>query len=88
VKSVTASQFWKLYQALPETVRQEAKEAFRLFCSNPAHPGLSFERIRYEPNSWSVRITRGYRAVGRKHGDTIVWYWIGTHAEFDKRFSI
>ena len=88
MKSVATSPFWKLYHALPETVRQEAKEAFRHFCHNPAHPGLSFERIRCEPNSWSVRITRGYRAVGRMHGNTMIWYWIGTHADFDKRFPV
>jgi hypothetical protein len=86
VKSIADVSFWKLYHLLPANLRQEAREAFRLFASNPAHPSLSFERLRADPESWSVRITRGYRAVGWKRQDTMVWYWIGSHADFDRRF--
>ena len=86
MKSTTIDRFWTLYRALPENVRQAAREAFRLFRDNPAHPSLSFERLRGHAESWSVRITGSYRAVGWKRGDRIVWYWIGTHAQFDKRF--
>ena len=32
----------------------------------------------------SARITDDYRAVGVKDEDTIVWFWIGTYAEYDK----
>ncbi len=35
---------------------------------------------------WSVRVRRNYRVVARKHEDTMIWFWIGTHGEFDKRF--
>ncbi len=86
MKSVAATGFWRLYAALPDAMRQEARAAFRRFRDNPAHPGLAFERLRSRPDSWSVRITQDYRAVGRKEGELIVWYWIGTHADFDKRF--
>jgi hypothetical protein len=83
---VTVEGFWDLYRALPDNVRRQAREAFRLFRDNPAHPGLCFERLRGDPESWSVRVTRGYRAVGWRRGDTVVWYWIGSHAQFDRRF--
>lgn len=86
MKSVPTSGFWKLYHLLPEAVHKEARMAFRLFSQNAAHPGLRFERLRCQPDSWSVRITRDYRAVGRRHDDVMIWYWIGSHAEFDKRF--
>ena len=86
MKSVATGTFWKLYSDLPDAVRQAAREAFRLFSNNPAHPRLSFERLRCNTDSWCVRITRGYRAVGRKEGDTMVWYWIGNHADFDRKF--
>jgi hypothetical protein len=88
VKSIGDVSFWKLYRSLPDDVRQETREAFRLFCRNPAHPGLSFERLRSDPESWSVRITRSYRAVGWKRQDAMVWYWIGSHADFDKKFRV
>ena len=86
MKSVTFDTFWKLYRELPDDVRQKARQAFRLFRDNPVHPGLSFERLRGDPESWSVRITGSYRAVGWRRGDTVVWYWIGSHAQFDKKF--
>jgi hypothetical protein len=32
-----------------------------------------------------VRVTESYRAVGvRKADDEIVWFFIGTHAEYDR----
>lgn len=86
MNSLAVPSFWKLYRALPATVRRQARDAFQLFRHNPAHPGLSFERLRNDPHLWSVRVSRNYRVVGRKHEDTMIWFWIGTHAEFDREF--
>jgi hypothetical protein len=30
-----------------------------------------------------VRITNDYRAVGRRKGDVILWFFIGSHADYD-----
>jgi hypothetical protein len=35
-------------------------------------------------NVWSVRIGDHYRAVAQKHGDLVVWFWTGTHEEYNK----
>ena len=86
MKSTATRSFWKLYHALPESVRREAREAFRLFRDAPAHPGLSLERLRNHTEYWSVRVTRDYRVVGRKHKQTMIWFWIGSHSEFDRKF--
>jgi hypothetical protein len=86
VNSVATDDFWKLYRNLPEIIRRQARKAYHLFEQNPSHPGLSFERLRSSPLFWSVRITQDYRAVGRRHEDTMIWFWIGTHSEFDKSF--
>jgi hypothetical protein len=32
---------------------------------------------------WSVRIGVAYRAVGTESTGDVVWFWIGTHAEYD-----
>jgi hypothetical protein len=34
-------------------------------------------------NVWSVRIGDHYRAVAQKHGDLVVWFWIGTHEDYN-----
>jgi hypothetical protein len=31
-----------------------------------------------------VRIGLGYRALGIRTGDEVVWFWIGSHADYDQ----
>ena len=82
----TAS-FWKCYWALPEVVRQAAREAYTKFRQDTAHPSLQLERLRSDPRFWCVRVTCDYRAVAQRlHGDVWVWVWIGSHKEFDRQF--
>jgi hypothetical protein len=69
VTSRGTSEFWQLYRALPSRIRDEARTAYRKFFLNPAHPGLQLERLRFDSRAWSVRITRDFRAVARRHGD-------------------
>lgn len=78
--------FWRLYAPLPEAVKLRAKEVFRLFSANPDHPSLRWKKLRSGRNYWSVRVNDQYRAVGVRQGETIEWFWIGTHNEFDKQF--
>jgi hypothetical protein len=78
--------FWRDYYALAADVREAAREAYRKFALNSAHPGLQLERLKFDPRAWSVRVTRNYRAVARRYEDDWVWVWIGSHAEFDRRF--
>ena len=78
--------FWELYRGLPPQVRDAAREAFKTFVENPAHPGLRLERLRSDGRAWSVRVTRNYRAVARRYDDDWLWFWIGPHKEFDRQF--
>jgi len=59
--------------------------SYRQFLLNPDHPGLQFKQVHPTLPVWSVRITASYRAVGvRTKPDTIVWFFIGTHAEYER----
>ena len=80
------AEFWRLYHALSPETRQAAQMAFQKFLANPAHPGLRLERLRTDERAWSVRISRKYRAVARRYGDDWLWFWIGTHEDFDRQF--
>jgi hypothetical protein len=86
MKSRTLPVFWKLYRQLPASVRKEARAAYQQFTDNPRHPGLHFHRLFNDARYWSVRVTRGFRAVGIVDGDVITWIWIGDHDEFDRMF--
>ncbi len=33
---------------------------------------------------YSARISNNYRAVGLLDADTVIWFWVGSHAEYDK----
>lgn len=37
---------------------------------------------------YSVRIALGWRAVGVKEGEHMIWFWIGSHAEYDKLIAL
>lgn len=69
---------------LPEAVRKQARAAFRLFLEDPAHPGLRFKKLPPHEDIWSVRISSDYRAIGRRRGDTIVWFFVGSHGDYDE----
>jgi hypothetical protein len=67
-------------------VKETARQAYRLFSTNPDHPSLRFKKLQGYGSVWSVRISEQYRAVGERIGDVIEWAWIGSHNEFDSKF--
>ena len=69
---------------LPIAVRRDARRAYRLFLANPAHPSLQLKKLEGEEDIYSVRIGLGYRALGVMKRDGIMWFWIGSHAEYDR----
>jgi len=78
-------QFKKLFDQLPAQVQQQARDAYRLWQTNPAHPGLDFKKINQRKWSiYSVRIGIRWRALGVLDEDKVVWFWIGSHAEYDR----
>jgi hypothetical protein len=84
MKSQTTKSFWKHYWALPPEIRQRARKAYKLWRDNPAHPSLFFKRVKKGQPVYSVRIGLGYRALGLLKADTVTWFWIGTHDEYDR----
>jgi hypothetical protein len=84
MKSQTTKSFWKHYWALPPEIRQRARRAYKLWRDNPAHPSLFFKRVKEGQPLYSVRIGLGYRALGLLKADTVTWFWIGTHDEYDR----
>jgi hypothetical protein len=87
MKSCTLPSFWDAYKSLQEDIKQSARKSYRLWEQNPFHPSLHFKCINTAENIWSVRITLGYRAIGILEGDTVTWFWIGGHDEYERIFS-
>ena len=83
MKSRINADFLKAYRRLPKEVRQQARKAYRLFKDNPQHPSLNFKTIHPTQPIYSARISRNYRTVGVRSGDVIIWFWIGSHDDYD-----
>jgi len=76
-----APSFWRAYHQLPEQVRALADKQFQLLKADPQHPSLHFKRVgRFH----SVRVGAHYRALAVDASDGLLWFWIGTHAEYDR----
>lgn len=84
IQSQTTRRFWRLFSDLPLDAQQDAKRAYRLFQDNPAHPGLQFKKLEGQDNVYSARIGLEYRALAIMKKDRLVWYWIGSHPEYDR----
>ena len=83
MKSEINQAFLDAYHKLPTEIRELARANYRRFRENPNHPGLHFKHLQ-GTNLYSVRIGSSYRALGTMSDDTITWFWIGTHAEYNK----
>lgn len=87
MKSRTFPRFWKLYRELPPDVRRKARTAYRLWLTNPHASSLRFKRVSERSPFYSVRIGRSHRALGILEGDTIYWYFIGNHDEYERELQ-
>ena len=87
MRSRASARFWRLYSALPNNTRQQADKAYRLWLAKPSHPSLQFKRVHGTRQIYSVRISLDWRALGVVEDDTIVWFWIGSHSDYDHLIS-
>lgn len=66
---------------MPAEVQGTANKNYDLLKQNAHHPSLHFKKIG---PLWSVRVGEHYRALGHDVDDGVQWFWIGSHADYDK----
>jgi hypothetical protein len=76
-----APDFWAAYRSLAPEVQALADRAFALLNSDQHHPSL---RLKKAGSFWSVRVGIHYRALGVDLEGGILWFWIGSHADYDR----
>jgi len=84
MKSRATPRFWKCYAKLPQAIRRQARKAYQLWLTNPRHPSLHFKQVDDAEPIYAVRVTDAYRALGVLEDNTILWYWIGDHDEYER----
>ena len=81
MRHFASSKFWTAYEALPRQIRKLADENYELLKRDQRHPSLQFKKVgRY----WSVRVGAHYRALAAEVDEGFLWFWIGSHADYDK----
>jgi hypothetical protein len=81
LKHFAAPSFWETYQRLPVNIRKLADQCYEILKSNPRHPSLHFKKTgKYN----SVRVGLHYRALAVQVSEGLLWFWIGTHDEYQR----
>jgi hypothetical protein len=87
--NVRTTAFKKQLARLPSHIREAAEGAFEQFLENPNAPALANQLLtdtkkgRHRAGSHAVTVTIRYRAIYVPDGPTNVWYWIGSHEEYN-----
>lgn len=84
MKSSITEEFRDAFARLPKNIQQQARKAYRKFQDFPGNPGLHFKKIHTQREIYSIRITKNYRALGALQDDEIIWFWIGSHADYNQ----
>ena len=87
MKSRTTAGFREAFAGLPAAIQEQARRDYQRFLHDPWTPSLRLKRVHANLPIYSVRIGKFYRALGRKDESGIVWFWIGSHADYDKLLS-
>jgi hypothetical protein len=83
VTSHLTAGFIARFRRLPARIQRVARRSYKQWKENPSHPGLQFKRVGKRKPVYAVRVGIGWRALGLKMDDIVVWFWIGSHAEYD-----
>ncbi|MEA5505913.1 hypothetical protein VB735_22905 [Halotia wernerae UHCC 0503] len=73
--------FWYHYRQLPSHIQKLADRCYEMLKQDSQYPSLYFKQVG---QFWSVRVGLHYRALAVEQEGEIVWFWIGTHAEYDR----
>jgi hypothetical protein len=81
VNHFASPSFWAAYATLPKSVQGLADQNYEILKTNPRHPSLQLKKVgRY----WAVRVGLHYRALSVEVEDGLLWFWIGSHADYDR----
>jgi len=84
VNSYLTDDFIKQFGKLPERIQIRSRQAYRQWKENPYDPKFQFKKVHSTKPIYSVRVNIGWRALGYKQNNSILWFWIGSHENYNK----
>ena len=64
-------------------MQAQARLAYQLFRQDAHHPSLRFKLVHASRPIYSARVGLAYRALAARDGDDVIWFWIGSHGDYD-----
>ena len=84
MKHFASPAYWSFFGRLPKEIQDLARKNFELLKQDPQHPSLHYKRVgKYR----SVRVGLHNRALGVEIPEGLLWFWIGSHADYDQILS-
>jgi hypothetical protein len=84
LRHFASQDFWENYRKLPDPVRKLADKNVELLKSDPRHPSLRFKKMG---RFFSARVGLSHRVLGVEGEGGVLWFWIGSYADYDKILS-
>jgi hypothetical protein len=88
ISSRINARFRKAFQKLPKEVQKQAKRTYQQWKQHPYQPTLEFKQVHPTRPVYSVRISLKWRAVGILENKVMVWFWIGSHEEYNNLLNL
>jgi len=79
----SSAQILALLSVVTTRIQELANKNFALLKIDPSHPSLQFKRLAAR-RLHSVRVGLHYRALGLPTDQGVHWFWIGSHADYDR----
>lgn len=83
MKSVRTDKFKKAFEKLPASIQEKAQRAYEQWKTDSAHPSLHVKQVHQKRSIYSVRVGLSHRALGVHEEDTMIWFWIGSHEDYN-----
>ena len=77
----TSPSFRSAYEVLPTLAQKIADRNYEILKTNPKYPSLHFKKVK---GYWTIRAGIHYRALAVEVKGGLLWFWIGSHAVYDK----
>ena len=85
--SVTTARFRKSLNKLPKDVQARARQTYNVWKQDNNYPDLHFKQVDNKQPIYSIRVGLSYRALGIKERETMIWFWIGSHGDYNNLLS-
>ena len=84
MKSFITKRFREAYTVLPEHIKQLTLKNYKIWLTDSSYPSLHYKQVHNIKPIYSARVGIAYRVLGIQQDESMIWFWIGSHSDYDK----